>query len=43
MSKDVIIEMEMQYEKKIVIGPSSSLEFYTKLFKSEYQKIDYIK
>ena len=41
--KDVIIEMEMQYEKKIVIGPSSSLEFYTKLFKSEYQKIDYIK
>ena len=38
-SNDVIIELEMLYEKKTIIGPASSLNFYTKLFGSDYQII----
>lgn len=38
-SSDVIIELEMLYEKKTIIGPVSSLNFYTKLFGSDYQLI----
>ena len=41
-SNDIIIEMEMLYEKKIILGPRSSLHFYANLFESEFQKIDYI-
>ena len=38
-SNDIIIELEMLYEKKTIIGPVSSLNFYTKLFGSDYQII----
>jgi hypothetical protein len=38
-SSNIIIELEMLYEKKSIIGPESSLRFYAKLFGSDYQMI----
>ncbi len=38
-SSDVILELEMLKDKKKIIGPKSSMERYTKLFGSEYEKV----
>jgi len=38
-SNNIIIELEMLYEEKVIFGPISSLLFYTNLFGSEYRKI----
>lgn len=38
-SKEIIIELEMLFEKKIIIGPTSSLNFYADIFGSVYKKI----
>ena len=37
---DVVLEIEMLYESKVVYGPLSSLERYTENFGSKYLKIE---
>ena len=38
-SQDIIIELEMMYEKKNIIGPQSSLSIYAKKLGSKYDQI----
>ena len=38
-SNDVIIELEMLYEKKYLIGPITSLSIYSRMFGSKFKKI----
>ena len=37
-SNDVIIELEMLYEKKYLIGPITSLSIYSRMFGSKFKK-----
>ena len=41
-SNDIILEIEMLFEKKVILGPMSSLYTYANFFQSEFKKIDYI-
>jgi len=38
-ANDIIIEIEMLYEKKNLIGPASSLSIYAELFGSTYKSV----